>query len=106
MNFGNAIRKIRIHLGLNQKELADICDISQNSLSQIECGLKSPKESTLGKIGKVLNIPLPLLYLLAIEQKDVPESRHERFCILQSSITGIALQVAWLEKQPLMAMPV
>jgi transcriptional regulator with XRE-family HTH domain len=105
MNFGNAIKKIRVHLGLNQKDLADICDISQNSLSQIECGLKSPKERTLDKIARILNVPLPLLYLLAIEQKDVPESRHEHFAILQGSITGIALQVAWLEKKPLVAVP-
>jgi transcriptional regulator with XRE-family HTH domain len=100
MNIGQAIKKVRTHLSMSQKDLAITCSLSQNSLSQIECGIKKPKEYTLEKICAVFQLPVSLMYLLAIEEEDVAECRRGQFPVLQMSITSIALQIAKLEKVP------
>ena len=42
MNIGLAIKSIRKKLSITQYELAEKCDLSQTSLSQIETGVKRP----------------------------------------------------------------
>jgi transcriptional regulator with XRE-family HTH domain len=49
MNIGIAIRSIRKQLDITQYELADRCNISQTSLSQIENGVKRPSARTIKK---------------------------------------------------------
>ena len=100
MNIGQAIKRVRTHLNISQKDLATICSLSQNSLSQIECGVKMPKEYTLEKICSVFQLPVALIYVLAIEEKDVADCRRGQFPVLHTSITSIALQVAKLDTVP------
>jgi transcriptional regulator with XRE-family HTH domain len=75
MELGIAIRKIRKHIGLSQGELSQMCAISQTALSQIESGTKYPSERTIKKLCKVLGIPESLIYILGMNDKDVPPSK-------------------------------
>ena len=79
MNIGKSIRKIRIEKSLSQGELAKRCELSQNSLSQIELGIKQPSSKNLKKICEILEIPETILYFYSLEEYDVPERKRETY---------------------------
>ena len=79
MDLGSAIRTARKLRGLKQKELAAICNISPGFLSQIESNQRDLSLSTLEGISKQLNIPIPILFFMAIEENDVPTQKKETF---------------------------
>ncbi len=93
MNEGNSIRLIRKKLGLTQQEMAGKCQLSQTALSQIENGLKRPSLKTLKKICSSLEIPEALIYILGMENTDVPESKKEIYEHLYPSIKQMALRI-------------
>jgi len=75
MNIGTAIQTVRKSKGINQLELAEKVEISQAALSKIESGLKKPGTKTLDKICLVLGTPKALLYILSINDEDIPRSK-------------------------------
>lgn len=93
MNIGIAIRSIRRQMGITQYELADKCAISQTSLSQIENGVKRPAVKTLNKICVALDVPESLIYILGMQEADVPESRKAVYTMVFPSIRNLALQI-------------
>ncbi|MBA3829513.1 MAG: helix-turn-helix transcriptional regulator [Taibaiella sp.] len=93
MNIGFSIKTIRRQLGVTQHELAEKCHLSQTSLSQIETGIKRPTQKTLKKICTVLGIPESLVYILAIQDTDVPTSKRRIYDMLFPSIKSLALQI-------------
>lgn len=77
MNLGNTIKSLRQQQGIRQNSLAESCDISQTYLSQIENNAKEPNISTLKIIAKKLSVPLPVLFFLSLDEKDIkPEKRN------------------------------
>ena len=77
MDLGNAIKNLRQQKGIRQNSLAELCDISQTYLSQIENNAKEPNISTLKIIAKKLSVPLPILFFLSLDEKDIkPEKRN------------------------------
>lgn len=82
MKIGILIKKLRIEKRISQGELAKVCKLSQNSLSQIELGLKRPSSKNLTKICEVLEVPESLLYLYGLEENDIPERKKEIFNIM------------------------
>ena len=93
MNTGLAIRSIRRQLDITQYELADKCNISQTSLSQIENGVKRPSTRTIKKVCEVLDLPESIIYILGMQDTDVPDSRKEVYEMLFPSIKSLALQI-------------
>jgi len=93
MNEGNSIRLIRKKMKLTQQEMADKCQLSQTALSQIENGLKRPSVRTLKKICTALDIPEGLIYILGMEQADVPASKKHLYDMLYPSIMQMALHI-------------
>ena len=93
MNIGFAIKSIRTKLSLAQYELAERCHISQTTLSQIENGRKRPSPKTLASICKVLDVPPAIIYIIAMEKEDVPESKRAVYNLVFPSIKGLALQM-------------
>ncbi|RLA59888.1 MAG: XRE family transcriptional regulator [Epsilonproteobacteria bacterium] len=57
---GKALKNRRKDLGITQKELASICNLSHNGISRIEMGESDVKLSTLLKMGQILGIDLIL----------------------------------------------
>ncbi|WP_276132662.1 helix-turn-helix domain-containing protein [Polluticoccus soli] len=101
MNIGIAIRSIRRQLGITQYELAEKCNISQTSLSQIENGIKRPSNRTIKKVCEVLEIPESVIYILGMQETDVPVSRKSVYDMLFPSIKSMALQIVSSEHRQL-----
>ncbi len=97
MNVGIAIRSIRRKIGITQYELAERCNISQTSLSQIENGIKRPSDRTIKKVCQVLDIPESVIYILGMQETDVPTSRKNVYDMLFPSIRSMALQIVGSE---------
>ena len=97
MHIGLAIRSVRKKLGLSQSELADRIEISNTALSQIENGGSYPSPKTIKKICQVLQIPEPLLYILGIENDDVPDNKKEIYKLLFPSVYKLALDILGTE---------
>lgn len=93
MNIGLAIRSIRSRRSIAQFALAEKCGISQTTLSQIENGRKRPGPKTLESICRVLEVPPAIIYLMAMEKEDVPESKRAVYSLVFPSIKGLALQM-------------
>ncbi|WP_454059748.1 helix-turn-helix domain-containing protein [Elizabethkingia ursingii] len=71
MNLGTVIKDIRKQRGQTQTEFADSCGITQTYLSQIENNAKEPNLSTLKEISKNLDLPLPILFYLSLNEDDI-----------------------------------
>lgn len=93
MNLGIAIRSVRRQLGITQQELSEKSGISQTSLSQIENAVKRPSNKTIQKICGVLEIPEAVLYILAMQDTDVPSDKKRVYDMLFPSIKNLALQI-------------
>ena len=97
MNIGLAIKSIRKKLSITQYDLADRCDISQTSLSQIETGVKRPSQRTIAKVCTVLDIPESIIYIVAMQEADVPASKKSVYDLVYPSIKSLALQMVSAE---------
>lgn len=93
MNIGYAIRSIRRQLAITQHDLAERCNISQTSLSQIENGIKRPSSKTIKKICDVLELPESVIYIIGMQDTDVPTSRKDVYDMIFPSIRNLALQI-------------
>ena len=58
---GLKIKELRIKQGLSQQQLAEIINIDQRNLSNIECGNTFPSKNLL-ELSKALKITLPELF--------------------------------------------
>jgi transcriptional regulator with XRE-family HTH domain len=54
------IRKRREELGISQKDLAKLCNLSNNGISKMETNESEVKLSTLLKISKILGMKLQI----------------------------------------------
>lgn len=103
MNIGLAIKSIRKKLAITQYELAEKCELSQTSLSQIETGVKRPSQRTITKVCKVLDIPESILYIVAMQDTDVPASKKGVYDLVYPSIKSLALQMVSPEHMELVS---
>lgn len=93
MKIGKTIKQLRKEKKMNQIELADTCGITQTSLSQIESDLTRPTQKNLDSICNALGITESLLYILSIEEEDVPESKKEAFQALFPSVKNMMVNL-------------
>lgn len=93
MNLGKAIKQLRTELKLTQGEVCKKVGISQTSLSQIELGYKEPSKKTVEKICKTLQVPIGLIYMLAIEDHDVPSNKLALYNQLFPTIRQLTLNI-------------
>jgi XRE family transcriptional regulator, regulator of sulfur utilization len=93
MKIGNVIKEVRSEKKISQGELAKNCDVTQSYLSQIENDIKMPSNDLLVQIGKNLNVPVSVLYYLAIEETDVPKDNLQAYQQLSSTIKSLVKSV-------------
>ena len=89
MDLGAAIKTIRQQKGIKQNSLAEKCDITQTYLSQIENNIKEPNISTLRNISEQLGLPLPILFFLSLNEKDISPEKHTAYNHLAPSIKAM-----------------
>ena len=89
MDLGTTIKNFRQQKGIKQNVLAEKCDITQTYLSQIENNVKEPNLSTLKTICKFLGIPLPVLFFLSLDEKDIKPEKRAAFKHLEPSIKSM-----------------
>lgn len=76
-SLGSKIKEKRVELGMSQKALADITDLSPGFLSQVERDIAEPSITSLRKISKALNVAI-FYFLMNDEEKRVVVKKNER----------------------------
>ncbi len=75
---GSHIAKIRKERGLTQSELAELIDVTIETISRLERGVSVPSLKTLEKISSVLNISLKNIFDFESVQKfKIPAIENE-----------------------------
>ena len=92
MDLGQTIKSIRMQKGLKQNQFAELCEITQAYLSQIENNLKEPNLSTLKVISDKLETPLPILFFLSLDNNDVKPEKAEAFKMIAPSVKSLVNQ--------------
>jgi transcriptional regulator with XRE-family HTH domain len=88
MNIGNAIKQLRQQAGYTQCQMADMVLITQTYLSQVEAGKKTASAGTLQNIADGLNISVAVIYVMAIEAKDIQHNDPNDKNVLFALETG------------------
>ena len=60
--FGNRLKQLRKRRCITQEQLADMADLSVESISNIERGVFAPKFENLEKLANVLNVDVKTLF--------------------------------------------
>ncbi|MFN8288960.1 MAG: helix-turn-helix transcriptional regulator [Chitinophagaceae bacterium] len=102
MNIGNAIKQVRQHFEISQVELSDRTGLSQTSISQIESGAKNPSKSSIRKICEAFEIPEAILYVMGMEDSDVPPSRKYAYKELYPEMKNFAIQMIGKRKSKIL----
>ncbi|KAF2334558.1 helix-turn-helix domain-containing protein [Flavobacterium nitrogenifigens] len=89
MNLGSVIKDIRKQKGQTQTEFASSCGITQTYLSQIENNTKEPNLSTLKEISSKLDIPLPILFFMSLNDDDIAPEKRKAFEIINPSVKSL-----------------
>lgn len=56
--FGRSVRSLRKQRGLSQEDLAEVCGLSRNYISDIERGVRNPGLLVMVALAKALKVPL------------------------------------------------
>ena len=86
---GETIRKARESKNISQKELADQLKKTPTYISIIERGVQTPSIELMTKIGKILDLPYPLLVLYSTDISEVPEQNRNAFEALKKSAANL-----------------
>ena len=89
MDLGTTIKKIRKQKNITQEVFAKDCDITQTYLSQIENNQKEPNLSKLKTISEKLDVPLPIIFYLSLNDEDVPEEKRKAFEMVNPSVKSL-----------------
>ncbi|WP_126247818.1 helix-turn-helix domain-containing protein [Chitinophaga rhizosphaerae] len=93
MNLGNTISQLRGKKGLKQSEMAELLHITSTYLSQIENNKKLPTMALLERISNQLSTPLPFIFMLSMDDKDIPPSKAAHFKLLQPALRQFMLEL-------------
>lgn len=86
MKIGTVIKEARQKRGIKQYELAKLSGITQTYLSQIESNEKEPNMSTLKIISSHVNLPIPILFFLSLDENDVELEKREAFKLIDQPV--------------------
>lgn len=90
---GKKIREARETKGLNQKDFADILNVSQASVSKYESGENIPRMNKLKQISSILDHPLHyFLEETSVNQEDAPQKRKKEIMnVIQEFWDGLGM---------------
>lgn len=93
MDLGNAFKIARLNRfpksEKTQGEVAAMAGITQTYLSQIEGNQKEPSVEVMKELAKVYQTPLPVIFFMAMEDKDVAKNKKRAFQILKPHVDAL-----------------
>ena len=89
MRLGSAIRVARARKGLRQAELARRLDVSATYISLLERDRRDPSWSFVNRLADALDVPLPVLLLLASPADDRELPRSTLRAVLGHELLGL-----------------
>lgn len=69
------LKRLRTERGLSLRALAELCDLSPNTISLIERGETSPSVSTLQRLANALGVPITSFFTDPVEKTEVIVTR-------------------------------
>lgn len=72
---GAQVRALRRKRGLSLRALAEVCELSPNTISLVERGVTSPSVSTLHRLATALRVPITVFFEVQAEQVQMLLSR-------------------------------
>jgi len=94
MNLGQSIKKIRKEQAkMNQVKFAELIGLTQSYLSCIENGSKQPSVSVLKIISEKVNVPLPVLFWMSMDESDVAKHKREVFLMIKPHVDAFVKQI-------------
>lgn len=100
MNLGNAIKYVREKRGITLETLARQTGYSVHYLRQIEDGELSPLPEETGVICFRLDVAVPSVSFLALEESDVAEHKREAFNLLRQPMLNLIDQFLIPDAEP------
>lgn len=74
---GNRIRELRKQCGITMKQLGNVIDLAESTISQYENGKRQPDNETLLRLSEYFNVTVG--YLLGVEgAKETPPALNEK----------------------------
>ena len=74
---GNRTRELRKQRGITMKQLGNVVDLAESTISQYENGKRQPDNETLLRLSEYFNVTVG--YLLGVEEaKEIPPTLNER----------------------------
>jgi len=67
---------LRQERSMTQVQLAELCLMNNNSLSDLETGKTFPPKSTIERICKAIGVPVAYILMASIEECDFPEDKR------------------------------
>lgn len=92
---GETLKLLRIFFGYKSVEMAKKLNISQSFLSEVENCKKNPTLELLSQYGKVLNIKVSTIILLAESLKNDEKSKKD----IKHNLAGIGMKVLKILKE-------
>lgn len=89
MRIGLVIEKLRKKNKLTQKEFSVLIGVTQTYISMIESEKKIPSFFILSKISTVFLVPVPVIYMLSIEDKDVYYTCIDRYVLRRTELNKL-----------------
>ncbi len=86
IKFGKRVREYREILGYSQEKLAELADVSTNTINSIENGKTFVKYSTLKKLSSALNILAGDLFNFEVD-KEIPDKLLHQIIIYSKNLT-------------------
>ena len=92
MNYSKALGVIRAAKGLQQKELAELLDVTPSYISKIEKGERIMPSQLVDKLCKELSIPPELFRLIGRDSRSLDDESSEAVDALGRELLNIILE--------------
>lgn len=93
MKIGEVIKMLIKKRGLSQQEVANRIGKSPTALSQIINGVYQPQSDTLESLSNMLDVPVPVIHFLSIDEEKVPIENRQLFRSLAPSMERYLIDV-------------
>jgi len=87
-----AIKRFRVARKMSQADLAFKAGLSQNYVSQLEKGHKSPTINTVYNLCQALEIPMGMIGVLAITEDDIKPEKRAGFKVIKPAIDAMIIE--------------